>query len=81
MNARTALPAALALTLLLAACGNKGSLVRAPADTAPVPPADAVPTMDDPTEAGTPDGILQPPSDPPTSQEPEVPPPDGDGDG
>jgi predicted small lipoprotein YifL len=81
MNARTALPAALALTLLLAACGNKGPLVRAPADTAPVTPEASVPATDDPTEAGEPDTILQPPADPPSSQEPEIPPPDGDGDG
>ncbi|GAB3735651.1 hypothetical protein GCM10028862_19610 [Luteimonas pelagia] len=80
MDTRAALPAAIALTLLLAACGNKGPLVRVAPDPAPVP-AESVPAMDDATEAGEPDGILQPPADPPTSQEPEIPPPDGDGDG
>lgn len=78
-----------ALCLVLAACGNKGSLVlpaSAPAYEQP-PPADVLPPESDPTEAGEPVEIPPPPAaDPPAATTPEPlpeppPPPDDDGNG
>lgn len=64
------LPAA-ALCLALAGCGNKGALVLASPAPERAPPADALPVMDDPTEAGQPERILPPPAeDPPAGASP-----------
>jgi predicted small lipoprotein YifL len=64
---------AAALCLVLAGCGNKGALVLPSPAHDRAPPADALPVMDDPTEAGEPDEILPPAA--------EDPPPADDGNG
>jgi predicted small lipoprotein YifL len=77
MNAGSALTLAIALALLLAACGNKGSLVLPSPAYDRAPPADALPVMDDATEAGEPEQILPPDAEDP----PADPPPADDGNG
>jgi predicted small lipoprotein YifL len=77
MNARSAAPALVVLALLLAACGNKGALVLPSPAYDRAPPADALPAMDDPTEAGEPEQILPPDAEDP----PAEPPPADDGNG
>jgi hypothetical protein len=67
----TALPL-LALTLLLAACGNKGPLVRAPDEPPPVPVEPAAPV-----EGTLPD--TTPPEQPPATE--ALPEPGDTGDG
>lgn len=74
---------AAALLATLAACGNKGPLVKAsqavPAD-AQAAPADAQsPPAGDPTEVAPPDEIPPPPVTEPTSTPPDVPPADDGG--
>ena len=76
---------AAALLATLAACGNKGPLVKAsavPAD-AQAAPADAQsPPAGDPTEVAPPDEIPPPPVTEPSSTPPDVPPAnDGGGNG
>lgn len=77
MNPRLPPSAAIALALLLAACGNKGALVLPSPAHDRAPPADALPVMDDPTEAGEPEQILPPDAEDP----PADPPPADDGNG
>ena len=89
MNKIAAVLATLALSLLLAACGNKGPLVRPsnlpPADTAPgsTPPA-ALPAPDPtaplPPPAADPAAATAPDAVPATETKP-APPPVDDGDG
>ena len=74
---------AAALLATLAACGNKGALVKA-SQAAPVDaqaaPADAQsPPAADPTEVAPPDEIPPPPVTEPTSTPPDVPPADDGG--
>ena len=66
--------------LALAACGNKGSLIRPLPATLDAPPADGLPPATDPTEADPPAEIDPPPAaDPPS--DPSTEPTSGDGDG
>ena len=70
----------LACGLSLAACGNKGSLVRPPPVAQAAPPADALPPATESTEADQPAEIDPPPAaDPPS--DPSTEPTSGDGDG
>ena len=74
---------AVALLATLAACGNKGQLVKAsqaePVD-AEAAPADAQsPPAGDPTEVAPPDEIPPPPVTEPISTPPDVPPADDGG--
>jgi predicted small lipoprotein YifL len=74
---------AAALLATLAACGNKGPLVKASqaaAIEAQAAPADAQsPPAGDPTEIAPPDEVPPPPATEPASPPPDVPPADDGG--
>ena len=70
-----------ATCLVLAGCGNKGSLVRPPAVAADAPPADELPPPTEPSEADPPAEIEPPPAADPPSDPSTEPVSGGDGDG
>jgi predicted small lipoprotein YifL len=81
---KTAIPAALALSLLLAACGNRGPLVLPPPTTDDAPLTEAAAVEDagvlaDPRPAGSSPPLL-PPDRPPVEDDPDPPAP-GNGNG